>query len=151
MDYLNKIHSCYFKNARHKSKFQYLIDLMASYYESRKSCPQYLVAVYILAAINKDYEGYIGEEGIDFPRLLEDAESWSSSEKRMAQLACTLFNTYMDVGVNALFYNLDAYNYCVVMQAINFIYDNRAKEFKVVPYTTEDYFADLRNMGLVKT
>jgi hypothetical protein len=106
----------YFKDDKHKELFLALKEKAGQ----GDDC-EYTAALYVLAALGKPVEEYVGEGGgIRFADLFANAEVWSSSERALLRLAGVLFGfgAGVSVTVEDVFWHLDEENCRVALQAL---------------------------------
>ena len=77
----------HFVSEAHRGRYETLSD-RAQAGDDR----EYQSALYVLAALDKDLEQFVGYWKIDFPALKRASRQWSSGEKAMIKLAANLFN-----------------------------------------------------------
>ncbi len=78
-------------------------------------------AVYLLSSpllSRKKTERYVHPCGIRFSELLDNAGAWSCSERGLAKLAASLFNSSWKADVNDVFWSLDAENVDLALEAL---------------------------------
>lgn len=78
-------------------------------------------AVYLLSSpllSRKRCERFVHACGIRFSELQEKCGAWSSSERGLAKLAASLFNSSWKADVNDVFWNLDAENVDLALEAL---------------------------------
>jgi len=109
----------YFKTSEHQDLFNKLVRKAGQGHNS-----EYTAAIYTLAVIGKEVSNSVqAGGGIKFRALFKAAEVWSSGERALLRLAATLFSAgTWPVAVDDVFYNLDADNCRVAIQAIEIRY-----------------------------
>ncbi len=83
--------------------------------------PEYLAALYVLASpllASKNVHQYVKPGEIDFSKMFKAYGVWSSSQKSFAKLAAGLFSSSWKADINQVFYNLDADNVKIALEAL---------------------------------
>lgn len=109
----------YFKNDEHKELFLALKEKTGQ----GNDC-EYTAALYVMAAIGKPVRSSLFiRGGINFSEWFDESSVWSSSEKALAKLAATLFNSgTWPVNIDDVFRHLDEENTRVAIEALKIRY-----------------------------
>jgi len=109
----------YYKNDEHRDLFLTLKQKAGQ----GDDC-EYISALYVLAALGKQVATYVQSDDIDFKDLLTDiVQVGSSSERALARLAASLFNTSTwPISIGYVFRYLDEENTKVALQALEIRY-----------------------------
>lgn len=105
-----------FADDLHREKFQ---ELMCNGHKHTAG-KDYLAAAFLLSAplLWKKSAPYIRPGGIHFSGLLEECGAWSSGEQGLLRLAASLFNCGWKADLNDVFWNLDAKNLDLALEAL---------------------------------
>lgn len=114
----------FYKDSEHKKVLINLLNNLGRVYSQydNEVDQYYLSALYILAAddeLRHKCLSYIGDEGIDFPKMLKSRD-FGSGHKLLVKLAQHLFTDRGNVSLVDMINILDDKNYKVAMQAIAF-------------------------------
>lgn len=108
----------FFKNNQHARSFAALWAL-----SQKNKDREFLSALYVLGAIDKNLEPYVSPKGINFEALKAQSQSWSSGEKALLKLAAAVFNSALSpTTVDDVFYSLDSRNFQVAVEGLKMRY-----------------------------